>query len=202
MARRIEGAIYKLCYGATWHDMVECSSEEDLFGYILDEIEKGYVVVGVNEIRKDGTTPRVQVFTNKEFKRMSRERRLLNGKSREMLTKDDLEVDRNIEIGDNQHEIEVYIELWCNVRKKLCIHKDENHIVDMYATYNPFEDTLEVDLVIKNVEGEDNREYLQFFPTDEEETLIKSLIVEKIKKEYNQTPVEFCQEFIRDGKGE
>lgn len=70
MARRIEGTIYRLTYDACFHAFVECSSEEDLFKCVAQEIVNGCVVTAVNEIRRDGSTPRVKVHTNKEFKRI------------------------------------------------------------------------------------------------------------------------------------
>ena len=54
MARRIEGTIYRLTYTATWHDYVECSSKEDLFKYVAQEVANGQIVTSVNEMCKDG----------------------------------------------------------------------------------------------------------------------------------------------------
>ena len=72
MARRIEGIIYRLTYTASWHGcvFVECSSKEDLFKYIAQETVNGYVITSVSEMCKDGSTPKVKVFANKEFKRI------------------------------------------------------------------------------------------------------------------------------------
>lgn len=70
MARRIEGTIYRLTYTAPWHSFVECSNEEDLFKYIAREIVGGQIVTFVNEVCKDGSTPKVKVHTNKDFKRI------------------------------------------------------------------------------------------------------------------------------------
>ena len=70
MAKKIEGTIYKLTYTATWHEFVECSSKQDLFEYIAKENAKGYGITAVNEIQKDGKTPRVKFLTNKDFKRV------------------------------------------------------------------------------------------------------------------------------------
>lgn len=72
MAKKIEGTIYKLTYTATWHEFVECSSKQDLFEYIAKEIVKGYGITAVNEIQKDGKTPRVKFLTDKDFKRALR----------------------------------------------------------------------------------------------------------------------------------
>lgn len=70
MARRIEGTIYRLTYTATWHDYVECGSKEDLFKYVAQEVVNGQIVTSVNEMCKDGSTPKVKVHTDKEFKRI------------------------------------------------------------------------------------------------------------------------------------
>jgi len=70
MARRIEGTIYRLTYAATWHDYVECSSKEDLFKYVAQEVVNGQIVTSVNEMCKDGSTPKVRVHTDKEFNRI------------------------------------------------------------------------------------------------------------------------------------
>lgn len=70
MARRIEGTIYRLTYTATWHDYVECISKEDLFKYVAQEVVNGQIVTSVNEMCKDGSTPKVKVHTDKDFKRI------------------------------------------------------------------------------------------------------------------------------------
>lgn len=70
MVRRIEETIYRLTYTATWHDYVECSSKEDLFKYVAQEVVNGQIVTSVNEMCKDGSTPKVRVHTDKEFKRI------------------------------------------------------------------------------------------------------------------------------------
>lgn len=70
MARKIEGTIYRLTYTATLHDYVECSSKEDLFKYVVQEVVDGQIVTSVNEMCKDGSTPKVKVHTDKDFKRI------------------------------------------------------------------------------------------------------------------------------------
>lgn len=51
---------------------IECSSKQDLFEYIAKENAKGYGITAVNEIQKDGKTPRVKFLTDKDFKRVLR----------------------------------------------------------------------------------------------------------------------------------
>lgn len=75
MTRVIEGTIYRLSYTATWHVLVECSSKQDLFEYVADEIMAGQIVTSVVEMCKDGSTPRVKVHTDKEFQKILKERK-------------------------------------------------------------------------------------------------------------------------------
>ena len=70
MARKIEGVIYKITYELCWCKFVECSSKEDLFKYIAKEIVNGQVVTSVNEICKDGSTPKIKIYTDKDFKKI------------------------------------------------------------------------------------------------------------------------------------
>ena len=78
MAREIKGSIYKLTYTATWHSLVECSSKQDLFEYVAKEIVAGQFVTGVVEMCKDGSTPRIKVHTDKEFKKILNQMMELN----------------------------------------------------------------------------------------------------------------------------
>ena len=75
MAREIKGSIYKLTYTAIWNNFVECSSKQDLFEYVADEIMAGQIVTSVVEMCKDGSTPRVRVHTDKEFQKILKERK-------------------------------------------------------------------------------------------------------------------------------
>lgn len=70
MARRIEGTIYRLTYTATWYDYIECSSKEDLFKFVAQKVIDGQIVTSVNEMCRDGSTPKVKVHTDKEFKQI------------------------------------------------------------------------------------------------------------------------------------
>ena len=74
MTRVIEGTIYRLSYTATWHVLVECSSKQALFEYVAEEIVRGHLVTSVAEMCKDGSTPRVKVHTDKEFKKILKAR--------------------------------------------------------------------------------------------------------------------------------
>lgn len=70
MKRKIEGTIYRLTYFATVRSFVECGSQKELFEYIAQELIDGRIVVGVNEMCKDGSTPKVKVFTDRDFKKI------------------------------------------------------------------------------------------------------------------------------------
>ena len=63
--------------------------------------------------------------------------------------------------------------------------------VDLYAIYNPLEDYLICEYVIKDNDGE---EYVTYKPTENEAKLIKEMIVEKIMEEHGKTPEEFVCE--------
>ena len=71
MARRIEGTVYRLTYTATWHDFIECNSLEELFEYVArEEVINGRTVASVNEMCKDGSSPKIKVRTDKKFKQI------------------------------------------------------------------------------------------------------------------------------------
>lgn len=72
MAREIEGVLYRVnFYGG--QRFVDCSGRDDLLDYCARQVAKGSVVLGVNEIRRDGSTPKVPVLTDKRFKQLVQE---------------------------------------------------------------------------------------------------------------------------------
>ena len=72
MAREIKETLYKI-HGFTSNRFVECESLNDLYRHIAEEyVLKGYPV-SVAEVCADGTTPRVKVLSDKNFKRILRE---------------------------------------------------------------------------------------------------------------------------------
>ena len=72
MAREIKGTLYKI-HGFTSSRFVECENLNDLYRHIAEEyVLKGYPV-SVVEVCADGTTPRVKVLSDKNFKRILRE---------------------------------------------------------------------------------------------------------------------------------
>ena len=111
------------------------------------------------------------------------------------LERTDLAVDRDMDVDcDIGQEITVYLETWFDVDKKFGTHvnSDENTWLNMYGKYNPFEDTLRIECEIDSG-GNPPNEYFDYEPTESESQLIKAMITEKIREEYNQTPQEFCE---------
>lgn len=108
------------------------------------------------------------------------------------LERADIAIDREMEVDrDIGQEITCYIETWFDVDKKFGIHTadDDSTWMNLYGKYNPFENTLRIECEISR---DDGSEYFNYEPTAAETQLIKDMITEKIKEEYNQTPQEFC----------
>ncbi len=104
-------------------------------------------------------------------------------------------IDRDMEAGcDIGQQITCYIETWFDADKKFGINtaEDESSWLNMYGKYNPFEDTLSIECEISREDG--NNEYFDYEPTKAEAQLIKDMITQKIKEEYNKTPQEFCDD--------
>ena len=113
------------------------------------------------------------------------------------LEQGDIAIDRDKDVDcDIGQEITVYIETWFDVDKKFGIHtsNDENAWLNMYGKFNPFEDTLRIECEISR---DDGSSYFDYEPTAAESQLIKDIITEKIKEEYDQTPQDFCEEITQ-----
>ena len=113
------------------------------------------------------------------------------------LERNDIAIDSDMEVdGDIGQEITVYIETWFDVDKKfrIHIHADEGTWLNMYGKFNPFDDTLRIECEICRENGSS---YFDYEPTPTEAQLIKDMITEKIKEEYDQTPQEFCEEITQ-----
>ena len=107
----------------------------------------------------------------------------------------DIVVDRDMDVDcENVTEITAYLETWFDVDKKFGTNTKDNDDVwlNMYAKYNPFDDTLRIECEIDKPKGS---EYFDYTPTEAEAKLIKDMIAETIKAEYGQTPQEFCEQF-------
>lgn len=110
------------------------------------------------------------------------------------LERGDIVIDRDMDVdSDIGQEITVYIETWFDVDKKFGVHTsgDEGTWLNMYGKFNPFEDSLHIECEISR---DDGSSYFDYEPTAAESQLIKDMITEKIKEEYEQTPQEFCEE--------
>ena len=70
MAREISGEIYRIKTYAGTMRFVECETINDLYHYIAKSTVEGLAISSVNRLYPDGSTPKVQVFSNKHFKRI------------------------------------------------------------------------------------------------------------------------------------
>ena len=114
-------------------------------------------------------------------------------KENKELERNDIAIDRDMEVDyDIGQEIMVYIETWFDVDKKfgLNIADEDGTWLNMYRKYDPFEDSLRIECEISRDNGS---EYFDYTPTDAESALIKDMIAEKIREQWNQTPQEFCE---------
>ena len=72
-------------------------------------------------------------------------------------TRDDLVVDPDIEVDyEEDNSICAYLETWFDVDEKfgLNINDREDTWLNMYATYNPIENTLQIDCLIESENSE------------------------------------------------
>ena len=114
-------------------------------------------------------------------------------KENKELERNDIAIDRDMEVDyDIGQEIMVYIETWFDVDKKfgLNIADEDGTWLNMYGKYDPFEDSLRIECEISRDNGS---EYFDYTPTEAESTLIKNMIAEKIREQWDQTPQEFCE---------
>ena len=114
------------------------------------------------------------------------------------LERKDICIDTELDVEyDNNQVINVYIETWFDVDKKfnIDINNEDDTWLNMYAGFNPFEDTLAVECEISRQYGSS---YFEYIPTENEAKLIKDMIIEKIQEIYGQTPLEFCNEICNE----
>lgn len=117
-------------------------------------------------------------------------------KDNKELERKDLAVDADMQVDEDiGHEILAYLETWFDVDKKFNIHtaEDDGTWLNMYARYNPFEDTLRIECEIDTDDSNPNQ-YFDYEPSAGEEQLIKDMITQKIEEIYGQTPQEFCED--------
>ncbi len=117
------------------------------------------------------------------------------------LERSDIRVDGDMEVDcDIGQQITAYIETWFDAAKKFASHTDTTDIdwINMYAKYNPFEDTL---LIECEVNKGDSISYFDYTPTPGEAKLIKGMITEQLQNTHGQSPQEFCNNFYGDSPG-
>lgn len=116
------------------------------------------------------------------------------------LERTDIAIDRDILLDDqNNQQLVAYIETWFDVDKKFGTKTDidEGSSVDLYAIYNPTNDHLHMEYVVKTDDGET---WYPYSPTESEKQLVKDMIAECIKTYHNQTPTEYCLELSNEGQ--
>lgn len=75
MIHKINETLYRIrTYTGVIH-FVECDSVKELYRYVIDLQLKGYVITSINRMDSDGSTPKIAVFTNKEYKKLLTEMR-------------------------------------------------------------------------------------------------------------------------------
>ena len=103
-----------------------------------------------------------------------------------------LRVDRDIQVADDGRSLTVYLETWFDAGKKFNVDlSSDDAWLNLYATYDPFADTLKMAYTVETDTFSSTNDY---YPTDNEALLVKAMITEHIQNEYRQTPQEFCQE--------
>ena len=110
-----------------------------------------------------------------------------------ILERTDIAIDPDIFVSFDGTEIEAYVETWFDVDARFGTNTRglDDTWLNLYATFNPFEDTLRMEYVVN---GPDKIEGHEFIPSSKEVTLIKAMIAEKIRELYGLTPKEFCME--------
>ena len=108
----------------------------------------------------------------------------------------DLAIDPDMQIDcDIGQEILCYVETWFDVDRKFGTHtaEDDSTWLNFYARYNPYADTLRMECEISSDTPGENKTF-DYEPTAAEAQLVKDLITEIIQEQYNQTPMEFCED--------
>lgn len=67
---KTKNTLYKVNQMYSPSYFVEASSKEELFIFIADKVLKGAIINSVTEVRSDGSTPKVKVLSDKEFKKI------------------------------------------------------------------------------------------------------------------------------------
>ena len=67
---KTKNTLYKVNQMYSPSYFVEASSKEELFIFVADKVSKGAIINSVTEVCLDGSTPKVQVLSDKEFKKI------------------------------------------------------------------------------------------------------------------------------------
>ena len=75
--------------------------------------------------------------------------------------RNDIRIDRDMKVDDDGRQITAYIETGLAVDKQFCIHtaNEDTTWLNLYAQYNPFEDTLRLFGEISRKDGSESFEY-------------------------------------------
>ena len=110
----------------------------------------------------------------------------------------DIRVHHDMEVDcDIGQQITAYIETWFDVSRKFGLQAQlqDGEWLNLYAKYNPFEDTLRLECEVSRESGST---WFDYTPTDAETRLIKDMITETIRDVHKQTPQEFCLSVQQD----
>ena len=109
------------------------------------------------------------------------------------LDRSDIRVHHDMEVDcDIGQQITAYIETWFDASRKFGSQAQlqDGEWLNMYAKYNPFEDTLRMECEICRESGST---WFDYTPTAAESRLFKDMITETIREVHKQTPQEFCR---------
>lgn len=183
-------------------DVIVCGTD-DVFGEYA--VRLGYNACGKRSA-ENRSTVRTRQFDEVQYdERGSRDDNgyklnARNSKEREMkenneLERKDIEVDRDMDVDcENAAEITAYLETWFDVDKKFGTNtKDDDDVwLNMYAKYNPFDDTLRIECEIDKPKGS---EYFDYTPTEAEEKLIKDMIAKRSRRNTGKRLRNFANNF-------
>lgn len=68
MTREIKNNIYKLNFHSGGIHFVEAETKTELFKYLMEQENKGYIITSVNLIQSNGKNPKIAFRTDKDYK--------------------------------------------------------------------------------------------------------------------------------------
>ena len=113
------------------------------------------------------------------------------------MEKKDLNIDPQIEVDDdNPQQINFMLDAWFEVDKKFKIETngEEGTWLNLWGFYNPFEDTLKLKGQISY--DDCSSDWFDYEPTNSETEVIKEMLTLRIRRWYDQTPQEFCEQYM------